>query len=100
MTNYLREPDVDEPFWSSKIISNDAPIFPDFWRGQPLDNQPLIDPRRSGFRPYVQYPVVSLNNPFQPHCAVNQRSCDIILPVNKCYNKAPQEWLATIFENR
>jgi len=100
MTNYLREPDVDTPFLSSQVISNSAPIYPDFWRGQPLDDQPLIDPRKAGFRPYVQYPVMSVNRPFQPYCAVSQRSCDIILPVNKCYNEAPQEWLATIFEGR
>jgi hypothetical protein len=100
MANYITEKDVDHPYWSSTVLSNVAPIYPDMWRAQPLDNQPLIDPRRSGFRPYVQYQVASWNPDYMPYCAVFQQPCDEILPVNRCYREDPQAWIADIFRGR
>lgn len=84
--NYNTYRDVDHPFWSSTEVNNISPIFPNFWRSDPTSTDSLIDPRRSGYRPYRVYEVVSRNNKWiDSSCPVFQDSCDIIKPVNKCY---------------
>lgn len=99
MSGYSQEKDVNTPFLSSTIFNN-YPLFDNFWRNDPLNSDSLIDPRRAGFRPYVQYPVISNNEPFMPSCAVYQTECSVIKPVNKCYTEDPQEWIAEIFRGR
>lgn len=67
---------------------NMTPLYPDFWRNDPLSEYTLIDPRRAGFKPYPTYTVVATHEKWiDSDCAVFQHSCDIILPVNKCYVK-------------
>lgn len=99
MVEYLREQDVDHSYYTGEVLNN-YPLFDNMWRNEPLNSDTLIDPRRAGFRPYVQYPIISGNKPFLPSCAVYQTSCDIIKPVNKCYQSSPQEWMADMFRGR
>jgi hypothetical protein len=99
MSGYSQERDVDNSFLSSEVFNNN-PLFDNFWRNNPLDSDSLIDPRRAGFRPYVQYSVVSNNEAFMPSCAVYQTECSVIKPVNRCYTENPQEWIADLFRGR
>ena len=63
--------------------------FHNFFRNDPLSTTTWIDPRRGGFRPYGQGIRVSEEENINNECSVFQTSCDIILPVNKCYREHP-----------
>lgn len=70
---------------------NQVPNYPfhNYFRNNPLNPTTTIDPRRGGYRPYGSgvkvSDVTNLDNP----CEVYTLSCDIILPVNKCYAENP-----------
>lgn len=85
MAGYNTYRDIDYPYLTSSILNND-PVYPNFWRNNPLSSASTIDPRRSGFRPYAQYGVVTKQRPWiDSPCPVWQNSCDLITPSNKCY---------------
>jgi len=101
MSGYNTYSDTDHSFLESQNRSAMTPLYPDFWRNDPLNPDTLIDPKRAGYRPIFQYVAVTKQNPFiDSSCPVFQNECDLILPVNKCYIRNPQEWLADIFRGR
>lgn len=99
MSSYSMPHDVNHSFYAGQIMNNN-PRFPNFWRNDPLNSDTLVDPRRAGFRPYLQYGVVSKWPPFDPTIAVYQLECDLILPINKVYSNNPQQWIEELFLGR
>lgn len=72
-----------------------------YWVNEPLSQDSIIHPRRAGFQPYKQNYVQSTREPFvYSDCPFYQYGCDLIVPVNQCYIKEPQEWVGNILFNR
>ena len=82
--------DTNHSYYDIKYMNNN-PIYPKFWRNDPLRAESLIDPRRDGYRPYFQYKIATKQDYWvDSDCMVVQFPCDMIEPVNRCYVKNHQ----------
>jgi len=79
---------LDKPYTTLEIV--DKFPFKNHWRNNPLSQTTWIDPRRAGYRPYKSTFFLQQRFPLENDCgSYYQTSCDIILPVNRCYRENP-----------
>jgi len=87
-----------KPYLESEVRSQYP--FTNMWRNEPLSTQSWIDPRKAGFRPYLQYEAITAVQPFNNNNAFYQGCCDAIYPVNKDYLENKDSWVSDLFFNR
>ncbi len=85
MTSYSTYKDINNSFIQSTI--RDTFPYKNHWQGDPLSSLNLVESRRSGYRPYLNYTIYSKEFEFNNEDIYYQNPCDQILPVNKFYQK-------------